>query len=57
MMKIALAGVSHWHTPLFLTPLLEEKGVEFVGVSDPDAQVVGRYAEKLGCRGFLSYKD
>ncbi len=56
-MKIALVGVSHWHTPLFLIPLLEERGVEFVGVSDPDAQVVGRYAEKLGCKGFLSYRD
>jgi predicted dehydrogenase len=56
-MKIALLGVSHWHTPLFLSPLLEEVDVEIVGVSDADVQVALRYAEKLACKAFSSYAD
>jgi predicted dehydrogenase len=54
-MRIALIGVSHWHTPLFLTPLLEQDGVAVVAVSDPDAGVAQRYAAQLGCKAFTSH--
>ena len=30
-MRIVLIGVSHWHTPFFLDPLLEMKDVAIVG--------------------------
>lgn len=56
-MKIAFVGVSHWHTPLFLSPLLEEADVEIVGVSDADMLAANRYAEKLGCKAFSRYAD
>jgi predicted dehydrogenase len=49
-MKIILIGVGHWHTPLYLVPLLEQPGVEIIGVSDPDPAVAQRYAAELGCR-------
>jgi predicted dehydrogenase len=56
-MRVALVGVSHWHTPLFLTPLLQEPGVEVVAVADPEEAVARGYAEKLGCRAFSSHVD
>ena len=35
-MRIVLIGVSHWHTPFYLNPLLSMPGMSVVGVSDPD---------------------
>ena len=35
-MRIVLIGVSHWHTPFYLDPLLTMPGMSVVGVSDPD---------------------
>ena len=32
-MRIVLIGVSHWHTPFFLDPVLEMKDAAIVGVS------------------------
>jgi Predicted dehydrogenases and related proteins len=57
--KIALLGVSHWHMPLFLEPLLQEKKHEIVGVSDTNPVVARAYAEKIGkgCKAFTSFKD
>lgn len=48
-MKILLIGVGHWHTPLYLEPLLQQSGVEISGVSDPDVAIARQYGEKLGC--------
>ncbi|MBZ9965886.1 Gfo/Idh/MocA family protein [Mesorhizobium sp. BR1-1-2] len=48
-MKILLIGVGHWHTPLYLAPLLEQPGVEISGVSDPDIAVARRFGEQLAC--------
>ncbi|WP_442579786.1 Gfo/Idh/MocA family protein [Mesorhizobium sp. ASY16-5R] len=48
-MRILLIGVGHWHTPLYLAPLLEQPGIEISGVSDPDIAVARRYGEQLGC--------
>ena len=35
-MRIVLIGVSHWHTPFYLDPLLTMPDMSVVGVSDPD---------------------
>ena len=48
-MKVALAGVGHWHTPFYLEPLLQQPGVQVVGVTDSDAEVARRFGERLGC--------
>jgi hypothetical protein len=36
-MRIVLIGVSHWHTPFYLDPLLTMSDMSVIGVSDPDA--------------------
>ncbi|WP_210239632.1 Gfo/Idh/MocA family oxidoreductase [Mesorhizobium sp. B2-6-1] len=54
--RIAIIGVSHWHTPLFLAPLLEA-GESVVGVSDSDLVAADRYANRLGCKSYQSYAD
>ena len=35
-MRIVLIGVSHWHTPFYLDPLLTMPEMTIIGVSDPD---------------------
>ena len=35
-MRIVLIGVSHWHTPFYLDPLLTMPDMSVIGVSDPD---------------------
>src|SRR5690606_32382143 len=49
-MKVAFAGVGHWHTPLYLDPLLRLQDVSLIGVSDPDAAVAEALASRHGCR-------
>ena len=56
-MKVALAGVSHWHTVFYLEPLLEMPQVEVVGIADPDPLVVARYRERLGCAGDTDFRE
>ena len=51
-MRVALTGVSHWHTKFFLEPLLDMRDVQVVGVSDPHA--VSAIATLAGCPGFSS---
>jgi predicted dehydrogenase len=41
--------VGHWHTPLYLEPLLRLPDVEVVGVSDPEIAVARRLGERIGC--------
>lgn len=48
-MRVALTGVGHWHTPLYLSPLLDMEGVEVVCVSDPDPLIAKTLAERAGC--------
>ncbi|WP_173930987.1 Gfo/Idh/MocA family oxidoreductase [Chelativorans sp. Marseille-P2723] len=48
-MKVVFAGVSHWHTPLYLEPLLRLESVQLSGVCDPDAQVAASLANRYGC--------
>jgi predicted dehydrogenase len=56
-MRVALIGVSHWHTPFFLDPCLEMADVSIVGVSDPDVTRAEPVAAKAGCKAFPDYRD
>ena len=48
-MRIVLIGVSHWHTPFYLDPLLTMPDVSVIGVSDPDLA----RAEEVAAQGAL----
>lgn len=56
-MRIVLIGVSHWHMPFFLDPLLAMADVSIVGVSDPDLSRTASYAAKAGCPAFADYRE
>lgn len=57
-MRIVLIGVSHWHTPFFLDPLLEMKDVAIVGVSDQDVSRAEPVAAKAGgVKVFADYRE
>jgi predicted dehydrogenase len=49
-MRIVLIGVSHWHTPFYLDPLLSMPGMSVIGVSDPDLARAEEVATKPRCR-------
>jgi predicted dehydrogenase len=51
-MRVAFLGVSHWHIPLYLDPVLELAAVEIVGVSDPSAALAEAVAARAGCPAF-----
>ena len=55
-MKIALIGVSHWHTPFYLDPVLELPDMQVVGVADPDLTRAEPVAAKAGCPAFSDYQ-
>lgn len=56
-MRIAFIGVSHWHTHLYLDPVLAIPDVIVAGVSDADPEIARRYGERLGCRWFDDYRE
>ncbi|MGE0418441.1 MAG: Gfo/Idh/MocA family protein [Acetobacteraceae bacterium] len=56
-MRIVLIGVSHWHMPFFLDPLLEMADVAVVGVSDPDLARTEAYAARAKCPAFADYRE
>jgi predicted dehydrogenase len=56
-MRIVLIGVSHWHTPFYLNPALEQSDVTIVGISDPDAARAEPAAAKAGCPAFTDYRE
>ena len=56
-MRIALIGVSHWHTPFYLDPLLTMPDVSVIGVSDPDATRAEERANKARCPAFTDYRE
>ncbi len=55
-MKIALIGVSHWHTPFYLDPVLDLPDMQVVGVADPDLARADPVAAKAGCPAFADYQ-
>ena len=52
-MRIVLIGVSHWHTPFYLDPLLSLPDTGVIGVSDPDLSRAGEIDIKPGLLGAL----
>jgi predicted dehydrogenase len=56
-MRIVLIGVSHWHTPFYLDPLLTMPGMTVVGVSDPDLARAEEMAAKPRCPAFSDYRE
>jgi predicted dehydrogenase len=56
-MRIAAIGVSHWHTRLYLNPVLEMADATIVGVSDPDSGPASEWAEKAACPAFADYRE
>jgi predicted dehydrogenase len=56
-MRIVLIGVSHWHTPFYLDPLLTMPGMTVAGVSDPDLARAEEVAAKAHCPAFRDYRD
>src|SRR5579871_6233444 len=56
-MRIALIGVSHWHTPFYLDPLLTMRDVSVVGVADPELSRAEDVASKAGCVAFADYRE
>jgi predicted dehydrogenase len=58
VMRVVLIGVSHWHTPFFLEPLLEMAEVAIVGVSDPDISRAEPVAARAkGAPVFADYRE
>ena len=56
-MRIVLIAVSHWHTPFYLDPALQQSDVTIVGVSDPDAARAEPVAAKAACPAFTDYRE
>ncbi len=56
-MRIVLIGVSHWHTPFYLDPLLTMPDMSVIGVSDPDTARANEIAAKARCPGFDDYRE
>lgn len=48
IVRIAFVGVSHWHLPLYLDPVLQIDGAVPVAVSDPDTLIAQRVAAGIG---------
>ncbi|MEJ0071268.1 MAG: Gfo/Idh/MocA family oxidoreductase, partial [Pseudomonadota bacterium] len=55
-MRVALIGVSHWHLPLYLDPVLALPEAEVVGVSDPTLAVAEAVAARIGCAAYVDYR-
>jgi predicted dehydrogenase len=56
-MRIVLIGVSHWHTPFYLDPLLTMLDVSVVGVSDPDLIRATEIAAGARCPAFADPRE
>lgn len=49
-MRILFVGVSHWHLPLYLDPVLATPGLTVAGVTDRDPGVAAAVAARVGGR-------
>jgi predicted dehydrogenase len=56
-MRIALIGVSHWHTPFYLDPLMTMPDVSVIGVSDPEMARAAELSAKARCAAFADYRE
>jgi predicted dehydrogenase len=50
-LKVAIAGVSHWHVPLYLGAI-KRYNLDVISVADNDSEVAGKIAADLGCKAF-----
>jgi predicted dehydrogenase len=56
-MKIAIFDVSHWHFPLYLSPL-GDPGIEVIGISDTAAFAgASKFARQLDCKLYDSNEE
>jgi predicted dehydrogenase len=55
-MRIVFIGVSHWHTPFYLDPVLALRGIAVVGVSDPDLARAQQIAACAGCPAWQDHR-
>lgn len=55
-MKVAMIGVSHWHTPLYVEALANGSH-HVIAVSDPNHEVAVQVAGKLGCAASTDYES
>lgn len=53
-LKIAFAGVSHWHVPLYFAGLPQHS---VVGMSDPDPAIAARLAQPFSCPVYTDYRQ
>lgn len=56
-MKVGFVGVGHWHTPLYLEPLVQLQGATVAGISDEDIARAQAYAGRLGCVAARSVEE
>ncbi|HEY2621434.1 MAG TPA: Gfo/Idh/MocA family oxidoreductase [Acetobacteraceae bacterium] len=56
-MRVALIGVSHWHTPFYLDPLLTMPDMSLIAVSDPDPARAEEVAARGRCPAFDDYRE
>lgn len=55
-LRVAIAGVTHWHAPRYLESLAVHE-TEIAGVSDHDQVAGAHQAAKIGCRFFADTAD
>jgi predicted dehydrogenase len=56
-MRVAFTGVSHWHLPLYLEPVLANSGLRVVGVADPDIDVAAEVAARAATRPWADWRQ
>jgi predicted dehydrogenase len=56
MMRVAIIEVSHWHIPLYLSPL-EASGIEVVAISDRESAKGKEISARFNCRLYESYEQ
>lgn len=56
-MDIVYLGVRHWHTRLYLDPVLTMSDMRIVGVSDPDPEAARTTGAKAKCRHWTDFRE
>ena len=56
-MDIVFLGVRHWHTRLYLDPVLTMPDMRVVGVSDPDSEAAHATGAKAKCRHWTDFRE
>jgi glucose-fructose oxidoreductase len=56
-LRVVIAGMVHGHVDGFLASAVKRKGIEIVGVAEPDRTLFDRYAKKYGLDGKLYHEE